>query len=47
MSCGYGNVDAEDIQKAAKAVGLPMKFHSNAKKLAGALIREDLPLPEP
>ena len=35
------------IQKAAKAVGLPMKFHSNAKKLAGALIREDLPLPEP
>ena len=46
MSCGYGSVDAEDIQKAAKLVGLPMKSHSKAKKLAGALIREDVPLPD-
>ena len=42
MSCGYGSVDAEDIQKAAKL----MKSHSKAKKLAGALIREDVPLPD-
>ena len=46
MSCGYGSVDAEDIQKAAKLVGLSIKSHSKAKKLAGALIREDVPLPD-
>ena len=46
VSCGYGSVDAEDIQKAAKLVGLSMKSHSKAKKLAGALIREDVPLPD-
>ena len=31
-------MDAEDIQKAAKLVGLPMKSHSKAKKLAGAVM---------
>ena len=46
MSCGYGSVDTEDIQKVAKAMGLPMKVHSKAKQLAGALIREEVPLPD-
>ena len=27
-------------------MGLPMKSHSKAMKLAGALIREDVPLPD-
>ena len=35
VSCGYGSVDEGDIQKVAKVVGLPIKFHSTAKKLVG------------